>query len=65
VLRREGDPDAYERVKALTRGQDVTLDSLRAGIEELETDSAVKADLKSLQPADYVGLAAELVDQLE
>jgi adenylosuccinate lyase len=65
VLRREGDPDAYERMKALTRGQDVTLDSLRAGIEELETDSAVKADLKSLQPADYVGLAAELVDQLE
>ncbi|MFB6361359.1 MAG: adenylosuccinate lyase, partial [Halobacteriales archaeon] len=65
VLRREGHADAYERVKALTRGQDVTLESLRAAIEDLDTDSAVKAELKSLQPADYVGLAAELVDELD
>jgi adenylosuccinate lyase len=65
VLRREGVPDAYERVKAATRGTQVPLESLRSAIDELEIEPAVKAELKSLQPADYVGLAADLVDELE
>ncbi len=65
VLRREGHPDAYERVKALTRDADVTLESLRAAIDELDVEDGVKAELAGLEPADYVGLAPELVDELQ
>ncbi len=64
VLRREGHADAYERVKALTRGREVTLASLRDAVADLDVDRDVAADLQSLEPADYVGLAAELVDEL-
>ena len=64
VLRREGHADAYERVKALTRDRAVTLESLRAAIGELDVDPSVVDELQSLEPADYVGLAAELVDDL-
>jgi adenylosuccinate lyase len=65
MLRREGHADAYERVKGLTRGEDVTLDALRAAVDELAVDEAVKTELRGLEPADYVGLASNLVDELE
>ena len=62
ILRREGDTDAYERVKALTRGQSVTLDDFRELFDELDVDEDVRAELKALTPAGYTGIAAELVD---
>ena len=64
VLRREGHADAYERVKALTRGETVSLESLRAAIDDLGVDDAVADELRSLEPAGYVGLASALVDEL-
>ncbi|MDZ7701982.1 MAG: adenylosuccinate lyase [Halobacteriales archaeon] len=64
VLRREGHADAYERVKALTRGEAVTLDSLRAAIDDLDVDDDVRDELASLEPVEYVGLASALVDEL-
>jgi adenylosuccinate lyase len=64
VLRREGHADAYEEVKALTRDREVTLEGLRSAIQELAVDDDVRAELQSLEPADYVGLAADLVDEL-
>jgi adenylosuccinate lyase len=60
ILRREGDTDAYERVKQLTRGRDVTLADFRALFDDLDVDEAVRAELRALSPADYVGLGAEL-----
>ena len=65
VLRREGHADAYEEVKALTRGRDVTLESLRAAIEDLDVDADVREELRSLSPTDYVGLAGELSEDVE
>jgi adenylosuccinate lyase len=65
VLRREGHADAYERVKALTRGEDVTLESLRGAIRDLDVDAEVREELLDLTPAGYVGLASELVDDLD
>jgi adenylosuccinate lyase len=64
VLRREGLADAYERVKALTRGEQVTLEDLRAAVGDLDVDEAVREELRSLTPAGYTGLADELVDEL-
>jgi adenylosuccinate lyase len=60
ILRREGDTDAYERVKQLTRGRDVTLADFRALFDDLDVDEDVRAELRALSPAGYVGLGAEL-----
>ena len=65
ILRREGETDAYERVKELTRGEDVTLEDFRTLFRELDVDESVREELEALTPAGYTGLADELVDRLE
>ncbi|WP_121742166.1 adenylosuccinate lyase [Natronorubrum halophilum] len=65
ILRREGQEDAYERVKAVTRGKDVTIEDFREMFDELEVDEDVREELRALTPADYTGVASELVDELE
>jgi len=65
VLRREGHADAYERVKELTRGRDVTMADFRALFDDLDVPAPVREELKALTPAGYTGLADELVDDLE
>ncbi|QWC20776.1 adenylosuccinate lyase [Halorubrum sp. 2020YC2] len=63
ILRREGDTEAYERVKALSRGRSVTLDDFRELFDELDVDESVREELKALTPAGYTGFADELVDE--
>ncbi|CDK39792.1 adenylosuccinate lyase [Halorubrum sp. AJ67] len=65
ILRREGDTEAYERVKALSRGRSVTLDDFRELFDDLDVDDAVRAELKALTPASYTGFADELVDEVD
>ncbi len=65
ILRREGQDDAYEKVKALTRGTSVTLTDFQELFVELDIDESVREELKSLTPAGYTGVASELVDDLE
>jgi adenylosuccinate lyase len=65
ILRREGHEDAYERVKALTRGQEVTLADFRDLFRDLDVSQAVREELLALTPAGYTGLADELVEELE
>ena len=65
ILRREGQPDAYERVKELTRGERVTLAEFRELFDTLDVDESVREELAGLSPETYVGIAAELVDDAE
>ncbi|WIV66924.1 adenylosuccinate lyase [Natrialbaceae archaeon AArc-T1-2] len=65
ILRREGQDDAYERVKELTRGQEVTLEDFRELFDDLEVDDRTREQLLALTPSDYVGVGPELVDELE
>ncbi|WP_222919948.1 adenylosuccinate lyase [Natrinema sp. SYSU A 869] len=65
ILRREGQEDAYERVKAVTRGKDVTIADFREMFDDLDVDEGVREELHALTPADYTGVASELVDDLE
>lgn len=61
VMRRYGVPEAYEKLKALTRGHAMTAESIRAFIDTLtEIPEADRARLKAMTPADYIGLAAEM-----
>jgi adenylosuccinate lyase len=63
ILRREGHGDAYERVKALTRGQRASLEDFRAMFDELDVPEDVRSELRALTPAEYTGVADELVDE--
>ncbi len=56
ILRREGYPQPYEALKALTRGRTVvTQADLHEFIDHLDIGSDVKDELKRLTPHNYVG----------
>jgi adenylosuccinate lyase len=57
VMRRYGLPEPYEQLKALTRGQGITRDSMRTFITGLELPSEAKQRLLELTPGSYIGLA--------
>ncbi|QKY18942.1 adenylosuccinate lyase [Halolamina sp. CBA1230] len=65
ILRREGDTEAYERVKELTRGRRVTLADFRELFDDLDVDEDVRQELRDLTPAGYTGVADDLVDELD
>jgi adenylosuccinate lyase len=60
VMRRYGVPEPYEKLKALTRGQRITKESMQAFIDTLEIPNSEKQRLKELTPATYIGLAKSL-----
>ncbi|MCX7662777.1 MAG: lyase family protein, partial [Tepidimonas fonticaldi] len=64
VMRRYGVPGAYERLKAATRGQQVTREALHALIDGLPIPDAEKARLRALTPAGYTGKAVELAQRI-
>jgi adenylosuccinate lyase len=59
-MRRHGLPEPYEQLKALTRGQGITRDTLRAFIETLDLPADAKSRMLELAPANYTGLAEPL-----
>jgi adenylosuccinate lyase len=64
VMRRHGLPDAYERLKELTRGRSIDAKALRDFIAGLEIPPAERARLLALDPSSYIGLAAELARRI-
>ncbi len=60
VMRRYGLPEPYEQLKALTRGQGITPDSMRAFVEGLDLPADAKQRLLDMTPASYIGLADRL-----
>jgi len=60
VMRRHGVPEAYEKLKALTRGKRLGRKELAAFVKTLPIPADAKKRLLALTPAGYIGLAAEL-----
>jgi adenylosuccinate lyase len=60
VMRRYGVPEPYEKLKALTRGQRLDAEALKAFILALDIPDDAKERLMSLTPANYIGYASEL-----
>jgi len=60
VMRRYGVPEPYEKLKALTRGQQLSADNLRSFILNLEIPDEAKERLMSLTPDTYIGYAPDL-----
>ena len=64
VMRRYGVPEAYEKLKALSRGKRLDRRQLAAFIRRLPIPQAAKKRLLALTPARYVGLAAVLARRI-
>lgn len=60
ILRREGVPMPYEKLKALTRGKTVTMQDIHVFIDGLKVSDTMKRELKALTPETYTGLAEKL-----
>ncbi|AIF47789.1 adenylosuccinate lyase [Dyella japonica] len=64
VMRRYGLPEPYEQLKALTRGQGITKDSMREFITGLDLPADAKQRLLDLTPGGYIGLAEPLAKDI-
>ena len=57
ILRREGYPNPYETLKALTRtNEGITADTIASFIDTLDVSEAVKAELRAITPSTYTGI---------
>ena len=57
ILRREGYPNPYETLKALTRtNEGITADTITAFIASLDVSESVKAELRAITPSTYTGI---------
>jgi adenylosuccinate lyase len=57
ILRREGYPEPYEVLKALTRkNEQITKTSIKEFVNKLEVSNDVKLELNSINPHNYTGI---------
>ncbi|MGH8659540.1 MAG: adenylosuccinate lyase [Gammaproteobacteria bacterium] len=64
VMRRYGVPDAYQRLKELTRGQPISEAQIRAFVQALEIPVEAKKQLLELTPALYTGNAQAMAEDI-
>src|SRR6185369_12492189 len=64
VMRRHGVPEAYEKLKDMTRGRRLDRAQLAAFVKALAIPEEAKKRLLALTPGKYTGLAAELAKRL-
>jgi len=59
VMRRHGIEEPYEKLKALTRGQEMNKETIQAFIDTLDMPQEAKDSLKALTPQNYIGNAID------
>jgi adenylosuccinate lyase len=64
VMRRHGVADAYDKLKAMSRGKRLDRKQLAAFVKTLPIPPEAKKRLLALTPAKYTGLAAELAKRV-
>ncbi|HEX6529101.1 MAG TPA: adenylosuccinate lyase [Burkholderiales bacterium] len=64
VMRRHGVADAYDKLKAMSRGKRLERRALAAFVKDLPIPPEAKKRLLALTPAKYTGLAAELAKRV-
>jgi adenylosuccinate lyase len=64
VMRRHGVADAYDKLKAMSRGKRLEREELAAFVKALPIPPEEKKRLLALTPAKYTGLAAELAKRV-
>jgi adenylosuccinate lyase len=64
VMRRHGVADAYDKLKAISRGKRLDRGQLAAFVKALPIPPEAKKRLLALTPAKYTGLAADLAKRV-
>jgi adenylosuccinate lyase len=64
VMRRYAIDNAYEKLKTLTRGQHISQTDIQNFVESLAIPDTAKSYLRNLTPANYVGNAVDMTEQL-
>ncbi len=64
VMRRHGIEEPYEKLKALTRGQDMNKDTIQAFVETLELPEEARQALLALTPDTYIGNATHQAESV-
>jgi adenylosuccinate lyase len=64
VMRVHGIDEPYEKLKMLTRGKETTQKDLHKFIDSVNLPEDIKSKLKTLTPADYVGYAGVLAEEI-
>lgn len=64
ILRAAGRSDAYESLKARTRGQVLSEADYRAWVDEIKVEDGTRRRLQSLSPESYTGLAEQLTTRI-
>ncbi|MBI2129038.1 adenylosuccinate lyase [Candidatus Woesearchaeota archaeon] len=62
ILRKENVPEAYEKLKELTRGKEVSTNDIALFIDDIGVSQEAKQRLRALKPENYIGLAVELTE---
>ncbi len=64
IMRRYGIEKPYEKLKELTRGKRIDGEGMRLFIDSLEVPEHEKERMKQMTPANYIGEAVKLTDEL-
>jgi adenylosuccinate lyase len=65
VMRKAGIENPYEKLKDLTRGQQITPEIISEFVQSLDLPLQDREYLRKLTPDTYVGIAEQIVDRLE
>ena len=65
VMRRYGIEQPYEKLKELTRGQDMSKEVIQAFVDKLELPQEARQELLALTPASYIGNAVAQAQAIE
>ena len=64
ILRKNGFENAYEVLKGLTRGKNITIKEIREFVSNLDINKTDRETLLNLTPERYIGLAEELAKKV-
>ena len=60
ILRAAGVSEAYNQLKSLTRGKEITKETFTQWVDGLSVNESTKERLRALSPLSYLGLAEEI-----
>jgi len=64
IMRKYDVEEPYEKLKALSRGQSLSKDDIETLLSSLNIPDSAKTSIRNLTPANYIGIAEKLVDDL-
>lgn len=65
MMRKHKIEGAYEKLKELTRGAEVTPEAIKTFLRDLDLPEEDKRRLQSLTPGNYVGYAEHLANEIK